>query len=351
MATRRDDPHSDPLAELKSRGPRPVYLLEGEERVLVDEAVRAIRAATLEKASRDFNLDTFSGKDAPLARIVDAALTLPAFAKRRLVIVDHAEKLDLEGADVLVRYLENPSPTTVLVFVAEKLDARTKVYKTFTKHAAVLRYARPKPKEMPQLIRTRARAIGLEIVEPAIHALVEAVGADAGAAIQALEMLSLYVGPNSKEAVRVADVEALISETREESIFALCDFIGKQNKSAALEGIHAMLEVSREPPLRVLAMIARHYRNLARARSLLDAGVSKREIESAVGLPPFLVDNLLEQARRQPLSAFAQGLEAIAEVDQKLKGGPLDYTRAMEQLILGLAGKAAARVGPARVGS
>lgn len=325
----------DPLDDLRTRGPKPVYIIDGEERFLVDEAVRLIKSRTLDAGARDFNQDTFSGREATVVRIIDAALTLPAFAPRRFVLVDQADKLDLDGSEPLLRYLQNPSPTTVLVFVGEKFDARTKVYKAFQKSAAVLRFARPKPKEMPDLVRARARQAGVRIDEPAVRALVEAVGTDAGAAIQALEVLSLYVGAE-KRPITAEDIAAVISSAREESIFALADAIGKQDRTAAIRGLHSLLAVAREPPLRVLAMIARHWRNLLRTRSLLDAGMSRADIEGAVGMPPFLIEGLLGQARRQPASAYAAGLTAIGEVDRALKGGPLDHARALERLVLQL---------------
>ncbi|MCK6547251.1 hypothetical protein L6R52_15475, partial [Myxococcota bacterium] len=134
---------ADPIEELKERGPRPLYMVDGEERLLVDEAVRTIKQYALPKNARDFNFDTFSGQSTPLNRIVEAAEMMPAFAPRRLVLVEHADKIDLDAGDddgksekkekkrralaSFLDYLANPSPTTVLVFVAgeKKFDART----------------------------------------------------------------------------------------------------------------------------------------------------------------------------------------------------------------------------------
>lgn len=345
----------DPLEELVERGPRTVYAVDGEERLLVDEAVKKLKEHSLPRSARDFNFDQLSARSAGATRIVEAAQMLPAFAPRRLVLVQHAELLDTDDGEeaegeaakkrrekkgqelkILLDYLERPCPTTVLVLVAEKFDARTKLYKALQRAGVTLRFARPKPKEVPDLIRRRARSTGVAIEDPAIRALADSVGADTTAAFQALELLSLYVGPDAKRAITAADVETLISETREESIFALADAIGKQDRASALKGLHGMLSISREHPLRILAMIARHWRNLARARSLLDAGMPRDELGAAVGIPPFLVDGLLGQARRQPVTAFVRGLEAIAATDRELKGGPLNNLRAMERLVLNL---------------
>ena len=340
MAPRK--PKADPFEELKSRGPRPVYLVDGEERVLVDEFVAAVRDAAVPQSARDFNVDVFSGRDAGLIRVLEAARTLPAFSPKRLVVCQHADKLDFEKSDAFLRYLEDPSPTSVLVFVADKLDARTKAYKAAVKAKATARFSHPKLQKMPDHVRNRARAMGVRIDARAVRALVDAVGTDVSAASQALEVLALYVGEPARP-ITADDVVQVVAVTREESVFALVDAIGLGDRVLAMGGLHAMLSISREHPLRILAMVARQYRNLLKARSALDAGATRAQIQALVGLPPFLMDGLLSQARRQTSRAFARGLEAVTATDRDLKGGALDGTRAMERLVLRLLGNPALR--------
>jgi DNA polymerase-3 subunit delta len=324
------------LADLQKNGPKPLYAVDGAERALVDDAVRAIKAASLPETARDFNYDVFSAKETPVIRIVEAAQTMPAFAKRRLVVVNHAEKIDGENADALIGYVENPNPYAVLLLIADRFDARTRLYKALKKSGVALRFDKPKLSEMPHIVRQRAERIGVSIEGAAIRALVDAVGADATAAWQALELLALYVGPNSGKAIALSDVEAVVTATKEESIFALVDAIGSGNRAAVLEGLHQMLASAHEHPLRVLAMVARHYRNLTKVRAALDRGASRAEIQSLAGVPPFVLDNLIGQARRQPLSALCRGVVACGEADRDFKGGPLDDDRAMERLALSL---------------
>lgn len=329
-------PTKDPLTELRERGPAPIYLVDGDERLLVDEAVAEIKAASLPETARDFNFDLFSGKEATADRIVEAAQMFPAFAKRRLVMVTHADKLASDEADQVLRYAADPSPTTVLLLVATKFDARTKVYKALKKAGVALRYGHPKPREMTEIIKRRAARVGTKIDMRGIRALIDAVGADASAAYQALELLALYVGPDTKRTISADDVAAVVSVTKEESIFKLVDAIGRRDQRSVLLGLHSMLSSTHEHPLRILAMIARHYRNLLRARVGIEQGLSRGEIQSMIGIPPFLMNNLLEQARGQPLRELATGLTHIQTSDGALKGGSLADSRAIERLALSL---------------
>lgn len=346
MAMRSSGPSGDPLAHLAEDGPRPVYALDGEERVLVDEALAALKDAAVPARARDFNLDVLSAKDASLARALDAAQTLPAFAPLRMVIVKDAErwtdpkkgeedsKTDLAP---LLRYLESPSPTTVLVLVASvTFDARTKVYKALDKAGATLRFAHPHERDMPRVVAQRAKKLGVTLAPAAIDAVVDAVGADVGAAIAALEKLALFAQGRT---ITRADVDELVSPVKEESVFALSDAVGARDIPRALELVHAMVGGEQAHPLQLLALLARQWRQLATLRSLLDARASSAEVDAAFKLPPFILNKLKDQARKQSLVALTHGLSAIAEADRRMKGlGRLDGHRVMERLVLELAG-------------
>ncbi|MEQ8274181.1 MAG: DNA polymerase III subunit delta [Deltaproteobacteria bacterium] len=336
MPPRKKKPKVDPYQVLADQGPQPVYVLDGEERVLVDEFVAAVRDAAVPPHARDFNVDQFSGRDASIARVIDAAQTFPAFAQRRLVICQHADKLDFDkNLDAFLAYLKDPSPTTTVLFVADKFDGRGKAYKAAAKAKVTVRFSSPNAREMPDVVRARARKMKIDVDARAVRAIVDAVGTDVGAASQALEVLSLYVGEPARK-ITADDVAAVVAVTKEENIFKLVDAIGTGNRAAVLEGLHGILGVARDHPLRLLALVARHYRNLTKARAALDAGVSRGEIQAMVGVPPFVMDNLLSQARRHDLKTLARGLAAVTATDRDLKGGALDNTRAMERLVFRL---------------
>jgi len=348
MATKRPI-KNDPLSHLDEDGPRLVYAIDGEERILVDEAIAAIRDRVLQPRARDFNLDLFTAREAKLERVIDAAQTLPAFAPVRVVIVKGAEKWlggsedDEPSADSapdlapLVRYLENPSPTTVLMFVGTlKLDARTKVYKLIQKLGGNLRFSHPSEREMGAVVAARADKLGADIEPRAVDALVNALGADVGGAIAALEKLALFAGPG--RAITREDVETLVSPVREEAVWHLSDAVAARDVAKALSLVHQMMNVSRIHGLPLLGMLAKQWRQLATVRSLIDAKASRESIEAALPgkVPPFVVDKLMTQARRHQLPGLIQGLAAIAQADQRLKGGKLEGVRVMERLVLTL---------------
>ena len=329
---------STPLSELDRGEPKCVYVIDGDERFLVNEAVDRIKKFVFSQGARDFNYDEF-GPKTPLVRILESAKTLPAFAPCRLVLVYNADKLDFGDGKAMAEYLKTPSPTSVLVFIGAKFDGRTKLYQAFKKSGAAVRFDKPKPKEMPEKVRARAKALGLNVEPAALHLLVEFVGTDFGRACQSLELLSLYVGDKTK--ITTSDVEKAVQVTRQESIFDLVDAIGAKKYGVTLTYLYNLLSVSREPPLRVLFMIARHFRLLLKTRAALDQGKPQGQLASILQLPPFLVSSLVRQAKTHTQSSLARSLSEITLADRALKGGALKPKHALERLVINLMQNAA----------
>jgi len=75
------------LKELARGRVRPAYLLAGEEALLRDDALAAIRQVVLAGAPEDFNLDRLTGESTSVAAFRDAVESLPVMAARRLIVL------------------------------------------------------------------------------------------------------------------------------------------------------------------------------------------------------------------------------------------------------------------------
>ncbi|MBX2813209.1 MAG: DNA polymerase III subunit delta [Myxococcales bacterium] len=308
--------------------------------VLVDQFVDALHRAVFPPgtAGQDFNRDVFVGKEQPLARVLDAANTLPAFAPRRLVLVRRANQL-LEGqvsesdAKAFLAYVASPSPSTTLLLIAgSKWDGRAKLVKALNKAGALIRFESPSERDMPKTLRAYAKAAQIRVESDAVRALVTALGHDFQRALEMLHYLHLYVGPESGRSIHPEDVAKVVSAVPEESVFELIDSLEDEAPERVLRGLYRLLVVKREPPLRLLALMARHYRQLLTV-SVAQKGAS---LASLLGVPPFVADRLATQAAKGSTVQFARALASISMADRALKGGQLEAVRAMERLVLHL---------------
>ena len=323
----------DLVAELKAGPPKAFYAIDGEERRMVDEAVAALKAAAVPPHAKDFNYDAFHGKEVSGAKIVDTAQMFPAFAERRMVLVTHADQLDDEAQDTLLRYLDDPSPTTVLALVAAgKFDGRKAFYKAVQKMGAAVRYDPPTEREMPAAVKAQAKALGIAIDDAAVRLVVDAVGTDLSAAVQALEVLDLHRGPGAARPISAEDVAKVISVTREENVFDLAEAIANRDRAAVLHSLHRLVGGDQAHPLQLNALIAGHYRKLLKLKAASAARVSPAD----VGINGWLERKLAPQAARYSGRQLAACLRAVTATDREIKGGRLDHERAMERLAFAL---------------
>src|SRR5215510_6393776 len=93
---------------LKQQAPGPLYLVVGEEDLLRDSALAAIKRASLGNEGDDFNYELFYGDEASGTDIRNSVTAVPVFAARRLVVVKAAEKLTARESEPLLDCLNNP---------------------------------------------------------------------------------------------------------------------------------------------------------------------------------------------------------------------------------------------------
>ena len=98
----------------------------GEEDFLLDEAFTALVGVAVEQNGMEqFNFDSFDGSDITPEALVEMASAFPMMAERRVVAIRHFEKMntgrgkDAEKKSPLATFLRNPSPSTLLILVAE----------------------------------------------------------------------------------------------------------------------------------------------------------------------------------------------------------------------------------------
>ncbi|HKP58034.1 MAG TPA: DNA polymerase III subunit delta [Polyangiales bacterium] len=321
------------LIDRASRGERPnVALIVGSERLFIDRAVAALRKASVGQGD-SWNEDVFNGKQTSAARILDAARTLPMLGGTRFVLVRAVDDLADKELDGLTAYLNSPVDSSCLVLTAEKLDGRSKFSKT-AKQLGYLVEAQPfKIGQMREFFLREAQRRQLKLHDDAAAAMVDALGTDLSAADDALERLSLYVGPD--QPITLQAVEACVSRVRVDTIWALVDAVSLRDRRVAMKAASSLLR-DREPPLRILAMLARQIRIVARMRDALAGGMSPQEATAAAGAPPFKARELGNAARRFGPNELSRAFRVLAEADLMQKGGKTPPAIALENAILEL---------------
>lgn len=294
----------------------PVYVLVGTERLLIERVVDSVRKAVDSAGAPGFNIEVFDGKGLDAAPVVSAARTLPMMADMRLVLVRHVDAMTPTEQTKLAEYLDDPCDTSCVVLTADKLDLRKKLAKA-AKKAGCLVDAKPlRGAALRDFIRAEATAREHAIAPPAIEALLDAVGDDLAAIDDAMERLSLFVGAGQR--IDANAVMTCVTRIRVESIWSLVDAIGLKDRRKGIAAAQSLLD-DREPPLRLLAMVARQLRIVARMREALSEGLRPQDAAKRAGAPPFKARDLTESARQFTAESLGRAFTLIAETDRALK--------------------------------
>ena len=213
LRTEGNTTEADRFDELAKIAIRRQISYEGQASTLETQAARVRPAAALVGGLPEFNEDRFDLGSAGCdpAQVIGAARTLPVMSERRFVRVrglgeKRAARLVEE---LLPAYLEDPSPTTVLVLEAEQVDKRLRWVKQVAKLGGLIECAGPKgPAETRAWIEQALRERGKRAAPGAAAALAELVGGDTDQLRQEIEKLCLYLGDES-----VADAEDVSAVT------------------------------------------------------------------------------------------------------------------------------------------
>jgi DNA polymerase-3 subunit delta len=217
--------------------------------------------------------------------------------------------------------------------IADKVDVRFKAFQTLKKRGYLHVFAPLRDQALGGWLRTEARARKLTLAPEAAEALATAAGPDLGRLSQALDLLALYAGG---QPIGVDAVEDLVAETRQRGVFELTKAIGAGNVGRALALLTNMLR-NREPALRIQFMLARHLRQVWRAKELAASGAGRNEIAAGVGINPYFLDDVLVPARRMSRASLERAFERLYAADVGLKSSKLDPEITLSRLVQTLA--------------
>jgi DNA polymerase-3 subunit delta len=323
------------LHNILQAGPIPgLILLHGQETYFIEEGVKAIIDATVLPENRDFNLSRFQGRDVKALEVIEQARTFPVFAERRLVIVKDIHETASDQLDNLLEYVEDPAPESVLLLTADKIDGRRKLFQSLKKSGTVIEFRKIYENQLPSLVRDMAGGLGVTLTNAGLKLFCRRVGTSLVEVRGELEKLAGFLG--DRDIADEQDVAAIVSDTRIESIFDLTDALGEGNRATALVLLDRLLAEG-QAPLMILAMMTRHFRQMWKISELLAQKVPQSELPKRVGVSPYFLKSLVQQAGRFGSRQYRQLFELFLATDLALKSSGSEPRMHLESLVFQIA--------------
>ncbi|HCA06281.1 DNA polymerase III subunit delta [Chryseobacterium sp.] len=309
------------LKNIKNKEVLPIYFFHGEEPYFIDAAVKVLEHDFLEEDEKAFNQTVVYGKDTSYQEILSLARQFPMMGDRQVIIVKEAQDLKFNEDEnrVLETYVENPVPSTVLVFAHKhkKLDSRKKATKALDKAKALFLSESVRDSNLPKWIADECAVLKIKIAPNISNLLAEYLGNDLSRIANELNKLKIIL--KEGEMLDGTIVENHIGISKEYNVFELQKALGTKNADAAFRIAHFMGKNPKNNPfVMMLANLYSYFSNVIIYQTM--AGQPPQAIASQMGVNPYFIKDYAESARLYPLKHATRVISILREFDMKGKG-------------------------------
>lgn len=315
--------------EIKSGQLKQVYILYGEEAYLRNQYKEKLKKALLGEGDA-MNFHYFEGKDVHPAQVIDLAETMPFLAERRVVMLENSG-LFTRGGEELAAYLGMPSETAFFVFVETTVDKRSKLYKAASAKGRAIEFKAQEEAVLKRWILGLLKKENKNITEPDLNFLLDKTGSDMENIRAELEKLFCYC--MDRDAVTAQDIEAVCTKQVSSQIFDMINAVAEKRQRRAMELYYDLLTL-KEPPMRILFLIARQFNLLLQVKELKNKGYDANTIGGKVGLAGFIAKKYVAQSAKFKEADLRRALTDCAEAEEAVKTGRMNDVMSVELLIV-----------------
>ena len=306
---------------------RPVLLLHGEERFLVDERARATLDEWRKELVSDFGEDTLEGQGLTPSRLQDAILQAPFLDPYRVVYARMAAAARAEALAPAVA--EIPATTRLLITIAGRVSAAGKLAKAFIAAGGTVEEMQPlKGRALSEWAARRAADHGLT---PAIAAqVVRVTPPDLSIVDSELRKLAAYKASGAK--LTPEAVAELLAGGREDEIFKLTDNLLPHPNADALKIARSLTRGGLQPTS-VAYRMARHVALVLQVRARQDRGESLSEVQEKMSEHRFVLQKAYDAAKDADPERLEAALRAIRDYEWEVKSGQVDAELGLDVLL------------------
>ena len=311
--------------DIKSGSFRPVYLLCGEEKFLLQSWKKMLRDAITGGDTMNYNY--FEGDKTDVEEVISLADTMPFFGERRLILLEDTGFFKT-AQERLAEYFPQIPETTVLVFAESAVDKRNRLYKWVKEHGLIADAERQESKDLASWGARILKNAGKKITSSDMNEFLERTGTDMGTIRNELDKLIAYTGERS--VVTAEDIRAITTVTLNDRIFELTGAMASGDVDLTLE-IYADLLALRTPPAAILSQITRQFNQMMAAKEAGSASAAAK----ALHVSEWIAKKILRQAGSYTAGELRRMLEASINMEEDFKSGRIGDRMAVELLVTG----------------
>jgi DNA polymerase III subunit delta len=306
------------INDLKQKKFKPVYFLMGEEPYYIDRLSDYIENSILSEEERGFNQMVLYGRDVTVEDIISNAKRYPMMADYQVIIVKEAQDLS-RTIESLLSYVENPQPTTILVFAYKykSLDKRKSLAKSIQKKGLLFESKKLYDNQVGSWISRVLKGKGYAIEPKAAEMLVEFLGTDLNKINNELEKLQIILPVGTT--ITAVHIEENIGFSKDFNVFELRKAIGNKSILQAYKIADHFAQNKKEYPMVLTTgLVFSFFVQLLQYHGLNDK--SSTNVAKMLGVKPFFVPDYVTAAKNFPMKKVSSIVSTLRDIDSKSKG-------------------------------
>lgn len=323
--------YEEVMIGLKQGKYAPAYMLCGKESYYIDKVADYIEQNVLDDMAREFDQTIIYGKDlsgGDVSPVIGAARGFAMMGGYKVIIVKEAQ--NIRKWDALAMYMDNPQPSTILVFCYKygSPDKRLNLFKNWEKKGGVLmeseqlrdyqveKWIRDYVAEWNEAMKREGEE-AIRIDEKVAKILADSIGNDLTQIVGALQKL-IDGRPEGVKVIDAALVERNIGISKDFNVFELQSALIAGDVVKANRITQYFASSKDHPMVKELGILYGFFANLMIYHYLPDK--SDRVAASALGVSPFFVKDYAAAARRFSAGKTFAIIGYFREIDARLKG-------------------------------
>ncbi len=292
-----------------------IYVISSTDQATIQNEVKKI----FEKF-QDIERINYDLSETEIERVIEDLDTYNFLSSRKGVVATNASFLSTDkiksevehNLKILERYLENPNPDNILIFIVNNLDKRKKIVTTLLSSATLIE----KELNLKELIQERLEEYKMD--QRTENYLIEYCGNNNERILNEIEKLKTY--KLEEKEITISDINEVVIRNMEDNIFNLVDSILKGNKQKVFVTYQDLL-LQGEQPSSILSKLANKIRLIYQVKVLAKVGKSDQEIGKNLNIHPYPVKLARESSYNYTESMLTEYLEKLAQVDYEMKSG------------------------------
>ena len=306
-----------------------IYLISNESFRLINEEIK--------KIVKGNNYETFNLNKCSIKEVIEEASYFSLDSNVKYLVVSNAnifgsDKIDDVTTDLVLKYMANPNPNTVLIFTTQKtIDTRKKIVKELKNKYKVINTPKMDRKSLSSFLIDYIRQNDFDIDYQTINYVINNSYNDLDIMLNELDKVMLYY--NFPCRIKYDDVIKIVGEELDSNNFHFVNAVIEKNLANALKILNS-LKVYKVDATVLATLLAREYRLMFYIKKLYQEKVNISEICSNLSLADWQVNKLYNNGLHYSEKELLRNLVDLCNIDMNIKKGIWDKDIALYGFLL-----------------